>query len=186
MNRECQLHLRSLILFYSWTVAVHFCLIACWVHGQGAHVYGCIHIKFSLEHFIYFFFGTCSFLLWNTLFFIFFWRNKKLLKWITISELSKFYNYGVHKNLIVRLSWNWYWIYLLVFYLGHKNWVLYIAWSPDGKHLASGSKSGELLTWDPQTGKQSGKPLMVKSMEQPFYISIYRAASLIRTLFLVL
>jgi len=49
--------------------------------------------------------------------------------------------------------------------------VLYIAWSPDGKQLASGSKSGELLTWDPQTGQQSGKPLNVKCREQPFNIN---------------
>ncbi|KAG0450725.1 hypothetical protein HPP92_026600 [Vanilla planifolia] len=42
---------------------------------------------------------------------------------------------------------------------GHKNWVLCIAWSPDGKHLVSGSKSGELILWDPQTGKQFGNSL---------------------------
>ncbi|KAL0749953.1 hypothetical protein Bca101_031956 [Brassica carinata] len=32
---------------------------------------------------------------------------------------------------------------------GHKNWVLSIAWSPDGKHLVSGSKSGseEMDPW---------------------------------------
>ncbi|GMP41547.1 hypothetical protein CsSME_00011606 [Camellia sinensis var. sinensis] len=44
---------------------------------------------------------------------------------------------------------------------GHKNWVLCIAWSPDGKHLVSGSKAGELQCWDPQTGKPSGNPLIV-------------------------
>jgi WD40 repeat protein len=44
---------------------------------------------------------------------------------------------------------------------GHKNWVLCIAWSPDGKHLVSGSKSGELILWDPKTGKQLGSPLTV-------------------------
>ncbi|GFY92218.1 WD-40 repeat family protein [Actinidia rufa] len=43
---------------------------------------------------------------------------------------------------------------------GHKNWVLCIAWSPDGKHLVSGSKAGELQCWDPQTGKPSGGPLI--------------------------
>ncbi|KAL6505200.1 hypothetical protein OROGR_025017 [Orobanche gracilis] len=42
---------------------------------------------------------------------------------------------------------------------GHRNWVLCIAWSPDGKHLVSGSKAGELICWDPQTGKPSGDPL---------------------------
>jgi ribosome assembly protein 4 len=42
---------------------------------------------------------------------------------------------------------------------GHKNWVLCIAWSPDGNHLVSGSKSGELILWDPKTGKQLGTPL---------------------------
>lgn len=47
---------------------------------------------------------------------------------------------------------------------GHKNWVLCIAWSPDGKHLVSGSKAGELQCWDPQTGKPSGNQLVVKSL----------------------
>lgn len=52
---------------------------------------------------------------------------------------------------------------LAVFCAGHKNWVLSIAWSPDGKHLVSGSKAGELLTWDPLTGKPSGNPLVVRT-----------------------
>ncbi|KAI5681405.1 hypothetical protein M9H77_02633 [Catharanthus roseus] len=43
---------------------------------------------------------------------------------------------------------------------GHKNWVLSIAWSPDGRHLVSGSKAGELQCWDPQTGKPSGNLLI--------------------------
>ncbi|PNY11684.1 notchless protein [Trifolium pratense] len=43
---------------------------------------------------------------------------------------------------------------------GHKNWVLCIEWSPDGKYLVSGSKSGELICWDPKTGKQSGNALI--------------------------
>ncbi|KAI3818472.1 hypothetical protein L1987_12279 [Smallanthus sonchifolius] len=41
----------------------------------------------------------------------------------------------------------------------HKNWVLCIAWSPDGKHLVCGSKSGELQCWDPLTGRASGNLL---------------------------
>lgn len=53
---------------------------------------------------------------------------------------------------------------------GHKNWVLCIAWSPDGKHLVSGSKAGELQGWDPQTGKPSGNLLVVKSL----FIKIYK------------
>ncbi|KAJ6424711.1 hypothetical protein OIU84_025470 [Salix udensis] len=46
----------------------------------------------------------------------------------------------------------------------HKNWVLCTAWSPDGKHLVSGSKAGELQCWAPQAGKPSGNPLVVKSL----------------------
>ncbi|CDY50395.1 BnaC09g28860D [Brassica napus] len=42
---------------------------------------------------------------------------------------------------------------------GHKNWVLSIAWSPDGKHLVSGSKSGELCCWNPKKGELDGNPL---------------------------
>ncbi|KAK2994472.1 hypothetical protein RJ640_008840 [Escallonia rubra] len=49
---------------------------------------------------------------------------------------------------------------MVTYSAGHKNWVLCIAWSPDGKHLVSGSKSGELQCWDPQTGKASGNPLI--------------------------
>ncbi|KAL0646200.1 hypothetical protein Bca4012_044491 [Brassica carinata] len=44
---------------------------------------------------------------------------------------------------------------------GHKNWVLSIAWSPDGKHLVSGSKSGELCCWNPKKGELDGNPLTV-------------------------
>lgn len=53
---------------------------------------------------------------------------------------------------------------IFLFLSGHKNWVLYLAWSPDCKHLVSGSKSGELITWDPLTGKPSGSPLTVNNL----------------------
>ena len=56
--------------------------------------------------------------------------------------------------------------------LGHKNWVLSIAWSPDGKYLVSGSKAGELIIWDPQTGRQLGSPLTVKSQYLHFTLFI--------------
>ncbi|XP_074045019.1 notchless protein homolog 1 isoform X2 [Macrotis lagotis] len=42
---------------------------------------------------------------------------------------------------------------------GHRHWVLSIAWSPDGKKLASGCKNGQILLWDPNTGKQVGRAL---------------------------
>jgi ribosome assembly protein 4 len=41
----------------------------------------------------------------------------------------------------------------------HKNWVLVISWSPDGKRLASACKNGEICIWDPETGKQIGRSL---------------------------
>ncbi|WJX11167.1 hypothetical protein P8452_01808 [Trifolium repens] len=40
---------------------------------------------------------------------------------------------------------------------GHDSSVLFVAWSPDGKYLVSGSESGELICWDPQTGKSLGR-----------------------------
>lgn len=53
--------------------------------------------------------------------------------------------------------------YKLLCYLstlvGHKDWVLFMAWSPDGKSLASASKDGEIRLWDPLTGKANGKAL---------------------------
>ncbi|RUS16500.1 WD40-repeat-containing domain protein [Endogone sp. FLAS-F59071] len=42
---------------------------------------------------------------------------------------------------------------------GHKNWVLYIAWSPDGQTLASGSMDNTVRLWDPKTGKPLGDAL---------------------------
>jgi len=40
---------------------------------------------------------------------------------------------------------------------GHSHWVLYVAWSPDCKRLASGCKNGNICVWDPATGEQIGR-----------------------------
>jgi len=32
----------------------------------------------------------------------------------------------------------------VVRHAGHSHWVLYVAWSPDGKRLASGCKNGDV------------------------------------------
>lgn len=68
--------------------------------------------------------------------------------------------YFCYELLLKRCFW---WGFYFPFSSGHKNWVLCIAWSPDGKHLVSGSKAGELQCWDPQTGNPSGNPLIVSS-----------------------
>lgn len=43
--------------------------------------------------------------------------------------------------------------------VGHKNWVLCISWSPDGRKLSSACKNGQVMVWDPTTGKQIGPTL---------------------------
>nr|XP_006010313.1 PREDICTED: notchless protein homolog 1 [Latimeria chalumnae] len=43
--------------------------------------------------------------------------------------------------------------------LGHRHWVLSIAWSPNGKRLASGCKNSQIFLWDPSTGQQVGRVL---------------------------
>jgi WD40 repeat protein len=44
----------------------------------------------------------------------------------------------------------------LVLLQGHKNWVLCVAWSPDGAMVASGDMDGNIWLWDPVTGKPLG------------------------------
>jgi ribosome assembly protein 4 len=42
---------------------------------------------------------------------------------------------------------------------GHKNWVLCVAWAPNGLLLASGGMDCDVRLWDAATGKPKGKPL---------------------------
>lgn len=37
---------------------------------------------------------------------------------------------------------------------GHPEWVVSVAWSPDGQTLASCGNKGETILWDPRTGRQ--------------------------------
>ena len=39
------------------------------------------------------------------------------------------------------------------------NWVLAVAFSPDGKHIVSGSEDRTIRVWDAETGKLLGPPL---------------------------
>lgn len=34
---------------------------------------------------------------------------------------------------------------------GHTNWVLVVAWAPNGERLASAGMDGALMIWDPET-----------------------------------
>jgi ribosome assembly protein 4 len=42
---------------------------------------------------------------------------------------------------------------------GHKGWVLYVAFAPDGQTLASAGMDHCIHIWDANTGKQIGRPL---------------------------
>ena len=37
---------------------------------------------------------------------------------------------------------------------GHSDWVRSVAYSPDGKHIVSGSLDNTVKVWDSQTGKE--------------------------------
>ena len=37
---------------------------------------------------------------------------------------------------------------------GHSNYVSSVAYSPDGKHIVSGSYDGTVKVWDSQTGTE--------------------------------
>ena len=37
---------------------------------------------------------------------------------------------------------------------GHSNWVSSVAYSPDGKHIVSGSPDKTVKIWDSTTGKE--------------------------------
>ena len=42
---------------------------------------------------------------------------------------------------------------------GHSARIHAIAFSPDGRLLASASRDGFILLWDPETGEPAGRPL---------------------------
>jgi ribosome assembly protein 4 len=42
---------------------------------------------------------------------------------------------------------------------GHTDWVLAVAWCPDGSKVATGSMDNTIRLWDPKTGEQMGRPL---------------------------
>lgn len=42
---------------------------------------------------------------------------------------------------------------------GHTDWVLAVAWSPDGSMIATGSMDNTVRLWDPKTGAQIGSAL---------------------------
>ena len=37
---------------------------------------------------------------------------------------------------------------------GHSSWVRSVSYSPDGKHIVSGSWDNTVKVWDSQTGKE--------------------------------
>lgn len=43
---------------------------------------------------------------------------------------------------------------------GHTDWVLAVAWSPDGRWVATSGMDNSVRVWDPKTGNQVGKPLV--------------------------
>ena len=40
---------------------------------------------------------------------------------------------------------------------GHKQWIMCLQWSPDGKYLASGAKDGEVRIWNPESATVAPK-----------------------------
>ena len=42
---------------------------------------------------------------------------------------------------------------------GHTDKVISVVFSPDGKHIVSGSSDKTIQMWDAQTGAQVGNPL---------------------------
>lgn len=56
---------------------------------------------------------------------------------------------------------------------GHRDWVTSIAWSPDGKRLASGSRDKTVRIWDPFSKAPVGKAQQMKLDFDNGIVSVY-------------
>ena len=66
-------------------------------------------------------------------------------------------NYETRTTLLSTLSWN---RRLNRYQHGHMGGVTSVAFSPDGKTLASGSEDSTIILWDVDSGKARGEPLI--------------------------
>ena len=77
------------------------------------------------------------------------------MRWISFSLLRRFIRLaGLFLSLTVFLGQNAHAKWYLAGTLEHKDAVNSIAFSPDGQLLASGSKDGTIVLWNPLTGKK--------------------------------
>ncbi|KAF7977773.1 hypothetical protein HWV62_2657 [Athelia sp. TMB] len=75
------------------------------------------------------------------------------------SIIKQQYMPSLKNVLVISGNVDYGWAALQLVYTGHTTWVISVAFSPDGRHIASGSEDGTVHIWDAETSLLAAGPI---------------------------